>query len=189
MKVYQRLAQAFKAEGVTATVRHDGRRQHVLAARAAQARASRCTRCATKAPASAWPTAGRAPRTQPGVATATCGPGVTQLATAFVTAARADSPLVAFCGEYPTQRSGIHAVPRPGARSPTPAKSGFVRLHIAEHADEAVRKAFYLAKLERRPIMLSCPMDMQQKEFEDDEPYVPSTDAVHARHRAADPRQ
>src|SRR6266705_4626678 len=38
----------------------------------------------------------------PGVATATCGPGVTQLATALVTAARAHSPLVAFCGESPT---------------------------------------------------------------------------------------
>src|SRR5437870_10448824 len=38
----------------------------------------------------------------PGIATATCGPGVTQLATALVTAARASSPLVAFCGESPT---------------------------------------------------------------------------------------
>ncbi|MGH2520664.1 MAG: thiamine pyrophosphate-binding protein, partial [Chloroflexota bacterium] len=38
----------------------------------------------------------------PGVATATCGPGVTQLATALVTAARAESPLVAFVGESPT---------------------------------------------------------------------------------------
>ena len=38
----------------------------------------------------------------PGVCTATCGPGVTQLATALVTAARAQSPLVAFVGESPT---------------------------------------------------------------------------------------
>jgi len=38
-----------------------------------------------------------------------------------------------------------------------------------------VRKAFYLAKLESRPIMLSAPMDIQQQEFEDDEPYRPSS--------------
>src|SRR5260370_20789886 len=38
----------------------------------------------------------------PGVCTATCGPGVTQLATALVTAARAHSPLVALVGESPT---------------------------------------------------------------------------------------
>src|SRR6185436_6814205 len=35
--------------------------------------------------------------------------------------------------------------------------------------------AFYLAKLESRPVMLSCPMDTQQKEWEDDEPYKPSS--------------
>ena len=32
-----------------------------------------------------------------------------------------------------------------------------------------MRKAFYLAKLESRPIMLSAPMDVQQKEFDDDD--------------------
>ena len=39
---------------------------------------------------------------EPGVATATCGPGVTQLATALVTAARANSPIVVFAGEAPS---------------------------------------------------------------------------------------
>ena len=39
---------------------------------------------------------------KPGCATATCGPGVSQLATALITARRAASPLVAFCGEHPT---------------------------------------------------------------------------------------
>jgi hypothetical protein len=51
-----------------------------------------------------------------------------------------------------------------------------------------VRKAFYLAKLENRPIMLSCPMDIQQKNFPDDEPYKPSSEffargAVHPTRR------
>ena len=44
----------------------------------------------------------------PAVATATCGPGVTQLATALVTAARAESPVVAFVGEHPASDQDYH---------------------------------------------------------------------------------
>ena len=44
-----------------------------------------------------------------------------------------------------------------------------------DSADDAVRKAFYLARLESRPIMLSAPMDVQQMPFDDDEPYQPSS--------------
>ena len=110
----------------------------------------------------------------PGVCTATCGPGTTQLATAFVTAARASSPVVAFCGEYPTsddeytqaldQSAFAHGV-----------EAAFVRMGTADDADEAVRKAFYIARTQSRPVLLSVPMDLQQKEWNDDDPYVPST--------------
>src|SRR5207244_5343012 len=41
--------------------------------------------------------------------------------------------------------------------------------------DDVVRQAFYLAKTESRPVMLSCPMDIQQKDFEDEDPYKPSS--------------
>src|SRR5256885_1643104 len=41
--------------------------------------------------------------------------------------------------------------------------------------DDVGGGAFYLAKTESRPVMLSCPMDIQQKDFEDDEPYKPSS--------------
>ncbi len=111
----------------------------------------------------------------PGVATATCGPGVTQLATALVTASRAGSPVVAFCGEAPsTDEEYAQYLDQP--RFAAACESGFVQLLSPDLADEAVRKAFYLAKLENRPIMLSCPMDIQQKNFEDDEPYKPSSE-------------
>ena len=50
-----------------------------------------------------------------------------------------------------------------------------MRIETPEYTDEAIRKAFYLAKLESRPIMLSAPMDVQQAKFEDDDPYVPSS--------------
>ena len=92
----------------------------------------------------------------PGVCTATCGPGVTQLATALVTAARAQSPLVAFVGESPT--TDEEYVQRfDQSRFAEACEAGFVRVLSPDTAYDAVRKAFYLAKLESRPIMLSAP--------------------------------
>ena len=173
MKVYQRLAHAFKAEGVTATfgMMGDGNmfwltEMHKIGIRVHEVRHEG----AGLGMADGW---ARITRT-PGVATATCGPGTTQLATAFVTAARASSPLVAFCGEYPT--SDPEYVQRLDQSAfAAGCEVGFVRMGTADAADEAVRKAFYLAKTENRPILLSVPMDLQQQEWEDDDPYQPSS--------------
>jgi acetolactate synthase I/II/III large subunit len=172
MKVYQRLAEAFKAEGTEAVfgimgdanmywyseldklgvqlveVRHEG---------------------AGLGMADGWARASH----KPGVASATCGPGTTQLATAFVVAARAESPLVAFCGEHPTNDDGYNQ--RFDNRGFAAAcETGFVRLNSPESADDVVRKAFYMAQLESKPVMLSCPMDIQQKNIDEDEPYQTS---------------
>ena len=172
MKVYQRLAQAFKAEGTQAVfgimgdanmywyseldklgvnlveVRHEG---------------------AGLGMADGWARATH----KPGIASATCGPGTTQLATAFVVAARAESPLVAFCGEHPTSDDGYNQ--RFDNRGfAAVCETGFVRLNSPESVDDVVRKAFYMAQLESKPVMLSCPMDIQQKSIDEDEPYQTS---------------
>jgi acetolactate synthase I/II/III large subunit len=175
MKVYERMAHAFKAEGTTATfgMMGDGNMYWIYA----------LDRLGIKIHEVRHEGAGlgmadgfaRTTHT-PGVATATCGPGVTQLATALVTASRAGSPLVAFCGEAPsTDEEYAQYLNQP--RFAAACESGYVQLLSPDLADEAVRKAFYLAKLENRPIMLSCPMDIQQKNFpDDDEPYKPSSE-------------
>jgi thiamine pyrophosphate-dependent acetolactate synthase large subunit-like protein len=174
MKVYERLAHAFKAEGTTATfgMMGDGNMYWIYA----------LDRLGVKIHEVRHEGAGlgmadgyaRTTHT-PGVATATCGPGVTQLATALVTASRAHSPLVAFCGEAPSTDEE-YAQFLDQSRFAAACESGFVRLVSADQADDVVRKAFYLAKTENRPIMLSCPMDIQQKTFEDDdEEYKPSS--------------
>lgn len=193
MKVYQRLASAFQAEGVSATfgMMGDGNmywlyEMHNLGVKVHEVRHEGAGLGMADGYARVTHT--------PGVATSTCGPGVTQLASALVTASRAGSPLVAFCGEHPTNDDEyIQYLDQ--ARFAAACETGFVRLVSPDSADDVVRKAFYLAKLENRPIMLSCPMDIQQKEFEDDEPYQPSSTlftrgAVHpdaqALERAAD---
>jgi acetolactate synthase-1/2/3 large subunit len=173
MKVYQRLAEAFKAEGTSAVfgimgdanmywyseldklgvqlieVRHEG---------------------AGLGMADGW---ARSTHT-PGVASSTCGPGTSQLATGLLVAARAESPLVAFCGAHPTNDDGYNQRLDQG-RFAAACETAFVPLNSAESADDVVRKAFYIARLESRPVMFNAPMDIQQKTFEDDEPYQPSS--------------
>ena len=172
MKVYQRLASAFAAEGTSHVfgMMGDGNMYWMealdkLGVKLLETR-HEGVGCGM---ADGW---ARATRT-PGVCTATCGPGVPQLATALMTASRAASPLVAFVGEAPTGDSE-YVQWMDQEKFAAGVEAGYVRVASRDRADEAVRKAFYLAKLESRPIMLGAAMDIQQMAFDDDEPYVPS---------------
>ncbi|MCA1648155.1 MAG: thiamine pyrophosphate-binding protein [Chloroflexi bacterium] len=173
MKVYQGLAKAFVGEGVNAIfgMMGDGNMYwmealHDLGVELLEVRHEG----AGLGMADGWARATHSP----GVCTATCGPGVTQLATALVTAARAKSPLVAFVGESPTTDEE-YTQRFDQTRFAEACEVGFVRVLAPDTAYDSVRKAFYLAKLESRPIMLSAPMDTQQKTMDDDEEYVPSS--------------
>jgi thiamine pyrophosphate-dependent acetolactate synthase large subunit-like protein len=158
MKVY-RGSRDFVAEGVT-HLWHHGRRQHVLMHELDKLGGVKMLEVrhegAGLGMADGW---ARVTRT-PGVATTTCGPGVSQLATALLTASRAASPLVAFCGEYPTN-DDEYLQRMDQAAFAASCETGFIRITSPEVADDCVRKAFYLAKLESRLIMLSAPMDVQ----------------------------
>jgi len=185
MKVYERLASAFAAEGVSHIfgIMGDGNMYWMheldkLGVKTLEVRHEG----AGLGMADGW---ARVTHT-PGVATATCGPGVSQLATALLTASRAESPLVAFVGEHPTNDDEYNQR-LDQARFAAACATGFVRLNSPDSTDEIVRKAFYLAKLESRPIMLSAPMDIQQKTFEDDEPYKPSSTLFTMRPTPPDP--
>src|SRR5690242_11409510 len=173
MKVYEGLARAFVAEGVTSVfgMMGDGNMYwmealHDLGVNLLEVRHEG----AGLGMADGW---ARITNT-PGVCTATCGPGVTQLATALVTAARARSPLVAFVGESPTTDEE-YTQRFDQSRFAEACEAGFVRVLSPDQAYDAVRRAFYLAKVESRPILLSAPMDTQQLTMEDDEEYVPSS--------------
>jgi len=173
VKVYERLAQAFQTEGVTHVfgMMGDGNMHwiealHKIGVETIEVRHEGVG----LGMADGW---ARHTRT-PGVCTATCGPGTTQLATAFVTAARAQSPVVAFCGEFPTTNQDYDQRLNQ-EKFADACEVGFVRVVSSDYADEAVRKAFYLAQLKSCPIMLSVPIDVQQQLFEDNEPYVPSS--------------
>lgn len=111
---------------------------------------------------------------RPGVITTTSGPGTAQLATSMIVASRARTPLVAFCGDTPAADEGASQA-LDQRRFAAAIECGFVRLSRPEQAGEVTQRAFYLARTESRPVMISAPMDIQVEEIPDPDGYLPST--------------
>jgi thiamine pyrophosphate-dependent acetolactate synthase large subunit-like protein len=176
MKVYEALARAFVAEGTSAVFGMMGdanmywmNELDKLGVRQFEVRHEG----AGLAMADGWA------RTDgnPGVCTTTSGPGVAQLATTLLVASRARTPMVAFVGEAPTgDDSYVQRLDQ--KRFAEACEAGFVHLSKPDIAFEAVQTAFYRARTESRPILLSAPMNIQQQTIDDDEEYVPSIELL-----------
>lgn len=112
---------------------------------------------------------------QLGICTVTQGPGLTQLATALTVAVRAKVPMVVFAGE--TALSDHDSVQQMDqAKFVDATGAGFVPIWSAAGVDDAVRQAFYRARVESRPIVLNAPMDVQQQTYDGEgDEYEPST--------------
>ncbi|MGD6741318.1 thiamine pyrophosphate-binding protein [Streptomyces sp. BH106] len=124
---------------------------------------------------------------QPGVVTTTSGPGVSQLATSMIVASRARTPLVAFCGETPLGDEGATQY-LDQRRFAAAIECEFIHVTRPENAQDAVRKAFYLARTESKPVMISAPFDVQIAELDDyDDEYVPSTALIEKPRLLPDP--
>src|SRR5262245_10491825 len=97
-----------------------------------------------------------------GVATVTCGPGVTQLITALPAAVRAHLPLVVFGGEAPLRmgwyNQGIDQAPIIKATG-----ADYHPLHLPERMPVGIRDAFVQARREKRPVVLGIPFDLQER--------------------------
>ncbi len=103
-----------------------------------------------------------------GVATVTCGPGVTQLMTALPAAVRAHLPLVIFAGEAPL-KSGWYNQAIDQAPLVTATGAAYHALHWPARMPTAIRDAFVQARRERRPVVLGVPFDLQELPWEGSE--------------------
>ncbi len=112
-----------------------------------------------------------------GVASVTCGPGVTQITTALATAARAGVPLVVFAGESPINAKFYNQAIDQG---PVVHAAGahYVRAHSTARMLDHVREAFYVARYEHRPVVLGVPYDLQKLPFAGAPDYVPSSSFI-----------
>jgi thiamine pyrophosphate-dependent acetolactate synthase large subunit-like protein len=100
-----------------------------------------------------------------GVATVTCGPGVTQLITALPAAVRAHLPLVVFAGEAPL-KSGWYNQEIDQAPLITATGAVYHRLHMPERMPVAVRDAFLEARRTCRPVVIGVPFDLQGRPWD-----------------------
>src|SRR5689334_4330210 len=100
-----------------------------------------------------------------GVASVTCGPGVTQLITALPAAVRAHLPIVVFAGEAPL-KSGWYNQEIDQAPLINATGAAYHSLHNPERMPVAVRDAFLQARRERRPVVIGIPFDLQARPWE-----------------------
>ena len=175
MKVYEALANAFVKEGVTTIFGLMGNGNmywwHTLDQRPDVSVYETRHEGGALTMAEGWARASG----QPGVCTVTQGPGLTQLGTALTVATRGKVPLVVFAGDTALgEHDSVQQLDQQKFVDATGA--GFVPLWTAQDADEAVRQAFYQARVESRPVVLNAPMDVQQQAYDrDGDEYEPST--------------
>jgi thiamine pyrophosphate-dependent acetolactate synthase large subunit-like protein len=97
-----------------------------------------------------------------GVASVTCGPGLTQTMTALTTAARARIPLLVYAGETsldsPWNNQWIDQGPLVRATG-----AEYIAVHSLQTLPRLLSQAFYTARVDRRPVVLAVPMDLQQR--------------------------
>ena len=158
-KVFDVLAEVTRAEGVDTCFALLGDANMSWATRLMEQGARLITvrheHCAVAA-ASAW-----ARKTGlPGLATVTCGPGLTQVLTALPAAVRGRIPLVVFAGEAPL---GAPWYNQEIDQAPFVTAAGAIyrRLHYVPRMADELRDAFLIARQERVPVVVGIPFDLQ----------------------------
>jgi acetolactate synthase I/II/III large subunit len=173
LPAYEVLAQAFIAEGVDTVFTLMGDANMHWANAMAKRNGVRLIHirhehCAVAAAASyTWATG------RPGVASITCGPGFTQIMTALATAVRGHVPMVIMAGETP-MGAAYHNQRIEQAPFAAAAGARYIQAHSLGRLLENVREAFHCAQLERAPVVLGIPDDLQRQLIEGASEYKPS---------------
>ncbi|MSP05004.1 MAG: thiamine pyrophosphate-binding protein [Acetobacteraceae bacterium] len=173
MKVYEAIAQALVAEGATEMfgLMGDGN----MSLWGALGRDPRVTLTSARHEAASLAMADGYSRTtgKVGVAMVTCGPGLTQVGTSLVVAARNRSQVVLIIGETPTTQR-FHVQMLDQRRWVEANEAIFQTVTSIDNMAEEIAEAFYAARVQRRPVVLNLPMDLQEKNFDWDFEYRPS---------------
>jgi acetolactate synthase-1/2/3 large subunit len=172
-KLYEALAEAFRAEGVDThfTLMGDGNMHWSTAFAKLPGVETVHVRHehATVAAATAYNVA----TNKVAVASVTCGPGVTQLMTALPAAVRGRLPMVVFAGESPINAKYYNqAIDQAPLVAATGAR--YIAAHSVPRMMDYVREAFHIAKTERQPVVLGIPYDLQKVEYMANQPYESS---------------
>jgi thiamine pyrophosphate-dependent acetolactate synthase large subunit-like protein len=109
-----------------------------------------------------------------GIATVTCGPGLTQIGTSLMAAARNRSAIMVVTGEMPQgSKSKLQSMDQ--RRFVEACSTRFYSISKPDNIAEEIAEAFYVARLQRCPVVLNLPMDTQEQSFDWDFEYRTST--------------
>jgi acetolactate synthase I/II/III large subunit len=109
-----------------------------------------------------------------GVAMVTCGPGLTQLGTVLMIAARARSQLVVIAGQiHPGSKNSTQSMDQ--KRFTEACSARFHTVTSLDNMAEEIAEAFYAARVHRVPVVLNLDMALQDEEFDWEFEYRPST--------------
>lgn len=112
-----------------------------------------------------------------GVATVTCGPGLTQVGTSLMAANRNRTPMVLVIGEIPPgSKNKLQWFDQ--RRFAEACECLYYTITSVDDAAEEIAEAFFAARAHRRPVVLNLPIDIQERAFDWDWLYRPSRDFV-----------
>jgi thiamine pyrophosphate-dependent acetolactate synthase large subunit-like protein len=177
MPIYQALAHAFAAEGVSThfTLMGDGNMHWATAMKnlpGMETLYARHEHCACAMAMGYHSATGEV-----GVASVTCGPGFTQIMTALAVASRNRIPLVVFAGEVPIGAKWYsQAIEQPPLAAATGAH--YISAHSPQRMYQYAREAFYVARHERKPVVLGVPYDLQKQPVPNIGEYRPSWEVL-----------
>ena len=103
---------------------------------------------------------------QPGLATVTCGPGLTQVMTGLSAAVRARIPLVLFVGESPLRASWYNQE-IDQAPFVTACGAEYVRILHKPRVTRQIQDAFSRTQMSGIPVVIGMPFDLQESEWGD----------------------
>lgn len=175
MKVYQAVANAFVKEGVTTIfgLMGDGNMSWaaVMTAKPGVRMIDVRDEGAALSMAEGWARA----TGKVGVCNVTHGPGITRMTTSLVAATKARVPVVIytsrthFNNEWQNQSLNQD-------RLVTATGAGYIEVLSPAFAEDAVRQAFFQARVQRRPVVLAYPMNVQEMNIDSDgDDYQPSS--------------
>ena len=115
-----------------------------------------------------------------GVCTVSCGPGFTHLSTSIAVASRHGTPVVILAGDIATSQKGIGQSLQDIDQQAIAKAAGalFHQLRGQDTVGADVQRAFWLAKTRHVPVVLNCPMDIQQADLGGNAEYAPSATLI-----------
>ena len=109
-----------------------------------------------------------------GIATVTCGPGLTQVGTSLMAAVRNRTAMVLVIGEIPPgDKNQLQSMDQ--RRFVEACSTRFYTITKPDNVGAEIAEAFYTARMQRCPVVLNLPMDIQERSFDSEFAYRPST--------------